>query len=65
MLEILSSRVYYKNTNGGITKRTDEHFQKRIVRYLENGEEKVIEITRDVLGLDATEDEIKQVIMAH
>lgn len=63
MVEILSSRVFFKNSDGGITKRIPEHFWKRIVVYKENGEEKTIEILNNELRIDATIEEIETYIM--
>ena len=58
-MNIISSRVYYKNPDGGVTKRLAEHFWKRRVEYEINNERKSIEILNDDLGLDATVDDIE------
>lgn len=62
---VLSSRTFFKSPDGGITKRIEEHFWKRVIVYEVDEEEKRIEIPSDKLGLDATIDDIENYILSY
>lgn len=63
MIIIKESKILFKNPIvGQATRATVEHYNGRTVKYLVDGEEKLIRFKADELAFDVTEEQIETAI---